>query len=155
MILSSGLCGSMDVTISEAPTMTEREHDNDVRLDRWLWAARFFKTRAEAVEAVRAGHVLLNDYKTRSAKSVRCNDRLRIRRKTMVYHVTIRHLIDKRVSASLAAEAYVEDPDSIERRETLRQQLRLQPQPVRQSKGRPDKKERRQLKQVRYADRSS
>ena len=135
--------------------MTDQEHDNGVRLDRWLWAARFFKTRAEAVEAVRAGHVLLNDHRTRSAKSIRCNDRLRIRRKTAVYHITVQQLIDKRVSAAIAAHTYVEDPDSIERRETLRQQLRLQPQPVRQSKGRPDKKERRQLKQVRYADRSS
>ena len=134
--------------------MTDQEDDNGVRLDRWLWAARFFKTRAEAVEAVRAGHVLLNDHRTRSAKSIRCNDRLRIRRKTAVYHITVQQLIDKRVSAAIAAQTYVEDPDSIERREALRQQLRLQPQPVRQAKGRPDKKERRQLKQVRYADRS-
>ena len=132
--------------------MTQHKHDNGVRLDRWLWAARFFKTRAEAVEAVRAGHVLLNDYRTRSAKTVRCNDRLRIRRKTAVYHITIQQLIDKRVSAAIAAQTYVEDPDSIERREALRQQLRLQPQPVRQSRGRPDKKERRQLQQMRYAD---
>ena len=132
--------------------MADHEHDNGVRLDRWLWAARFFKTRAEAVEAVRAGHVLLNDHRTRSAKSVRCNDRLRIRRKTAVYHITIQRLIDKRVSAPIAAQTYVEDPDSIERREALRQQLRLQPQPIRHSRGRPDKKERRQLQQMRYAD---
>ena len=132
--------------------MTDQEHDNGVRLDRWLWAARFFKTRAEAVEAVRAGHVLLNDHRTRSAKSIRCNDRLRIRRKTAVYHITVQQLIDKRVSAAIAAQTYVEDPDSIERREALRQQLRLQPQPVRQSRGRPDKKERRQLQQMRYTD---
>ena len=132
--------------------MTDQEHDNEVRLDRWLWATRFFKTRAEAVEAVRAGHVLLNDHRTRSAKSVRCNDRLRIRRKTGVYHITIQRLIDKRASAAIAAQTYVEDPDSIERREALRQQLRLQPQPIRQSRGRPDKKERRQLQQMRYAD---
>ena len=132
--------------------MADQEHDNGVRLDRWLWAARFFKTRAEAVEAVRAGHVLLNDHRTRSAKSVRCNDRLRIRRKTAVYHITIQRLIDRRVSAPIAAQTYVEDPDSIERREALRQQLRLQPQPIRQSRGRPDKKERRQLQQMRYAD---
>ena len=132
--------------------MADHEHDNGVRLDRWLWAARFFKTRAEAVEAVRAGHVLLNDHRTRSAKSVRCNDRLRIRRKTAVYHITIQRLIDKRVSAPIVAQTYIEDPDSIERREALRQQLRLQPQPVRQSRGRPDKKERRQLQQMRYAD---
>ena len=132
--------------------MTDQEHDNGVRLDRWLWAARFFKTRAEAVEAVRAGHVLLNDHRTRSAKSIHCNDRLRIRRKTTVYHITVQQLIDKRVSAAIAAQTYVEDPDSIERREALRQQLRLQPQPVRQSRGRPDKKERRQLQQMRYAD---
>ena len=132
--------------------MTDQEHDNGVRLDRWLWAARFFKTRAEAVEAVRAGHVLLNDHRTHSAKSVRCNDRLRIRRKKAVYHITIQRLIDKRASAAIAAQTYVEDPDSIERREALRQQLRLQPQPIRQSRGRPDKKERRQLQQMRYAD---
>ncbi len=132
--------------------MTDQEDDNGVRLDRWLWAARFFKTRAEAVEAVRAGHVLLNDHRTRSAKSIRCNDRLRIRRKTAVYHITVQQLIDKRVSAAIAAQTYVEDPDSIERREALRQQLRLQPQPIRHSRGRPDKKERRQLQQMRYAD---
>ena len=132
--------------------MADQEHDNGVRLDRWLWAARFFKTRAEAVEAVRAGHVLLNDHRTRSAKSVRCNDRLRIRRKTAVYHITIQRLIDKRASAAIAAQTYVEDPDSIERRKALRQQLRLQPQPIKQSRGRPDKKERRQLQQMRYAD---
>ena len=132
--------------------MTDQEHDNGVRLDRWLWAARFFKTRAEAVEAVRAGHVLLNEHRTRSAKSIRCNDRLRIHRKTAVYHITVQRLIDKRVSAAIAAQTYVEDPDSIERREALRQQLRLQPQPVRQSRGRPDKKERRQLQQMRYDD---
>ena len=132
--------------------MTDQEHDNGVRLDRWLWAARFFKTRAEAVEAVRAGHVLLNDHRTRSAKSVRCNDRLRIRRKTAVYHIIIQQLIDKRASAAIAAQTYVEDPDSIELREALRQQLRLQPQPIRKSRGRPDKKERRQLQQMRYAD---
>ena len=132
--------------------MTDQEHGNGVRLDRWLWAARIFKTRAEAVEAVRAGHVLLNDHRTRSAKSVRCNDRLRIRRKTGVYHITIQRLIDKRASAAIAAQTYVEDPDSIERREALRQQLRLQPQPIRQSRGRPDKKERRQLQQMRYSD---
>ena len=131
--------------------MTDQEHDNGVRLDRWLWAARFFKTRAEAVEAVRAGHVLLNDHRTRSAKSIRCNDRLRIRRKTAVYHITVQQLIDKRVSAAIAAQTYVEDPDSIERREALRQQLRLQPQPVSQSRGWPDKNERRQLPQMRYA----
>ena len=132
--------------------MTDQEHDNGIRLDRWLWAARFFKTRAEAVEAVRAGHVLLNDHRTRPAKSIRCNDRLRIRLKTAVYHITVQQLIDKRVSAAIAAQTYVEDPDSIERREALRQQLRLQPQPTRQSRGRPDKKERRQLQQMRYAD---
>ena len=84
----------------------------------------FFKTRAEAVEAVRAGHVLLNDHRTRSAKTVRCNDRLRIRRKTAVYHITVQQLINKRVSAAIAAQTYVEDPDSIERRELLRQQHR-------------------------------
>ena len=127
------------------------EHENGVRLDRWLWAARFFKTRADAVEAIRAGHVLLGDRRTRPAKFVRQGDVLRIRRKTFACTVTVCNLIDKRVSPQVAAKAYVEDPMSIQRREALRRQLRLQPQPARKSKGRPDKKERRQLSQMRYA----
>ena len=130
--------------------MPPGEHDNGVRLDRWLWATRFFKTRTDATDAIRAGHVLLNDQRTRPAKSVRCADVLRIRRKTVVYTVTICNLIDKRVSPQLATQAYAEDPISIQRRAALRQQLRLQPHPVRGSKGKPDKKERRQLQQIRY-----
>ena len=94
--------------------------------------------------------MLLNDQRTRPAKSVRCDDVLRIRRKTVVYTVTICNLIDKRVSPQLATQAYAEDPISIQRRAALRQQLRLQPHPVRGSKGKPDKKERRQLQQIRY-----
>ena len=135
--------------------MPTGERDNSVRLDRWLWAARFFKTRADAIEAIRAGHVLLNDRRTRPAKSVQCDDVLRIRRRAVVYTVTVCNPIEKRVSPQLAAQAYVEDPMSIERREALRQQLRLQPHPVRNSKGRPDKKERRQLQQMRYAGEGS
>jgi ribosome-associated heat shock protein Hsp15 len=130
--------------------MPAGEHDNGVRLDRWLWATRFFKTRTDATDAIRAGHVLLNDQRTRPAKSVRCDDVLRIRRKTVVYTVTVCNLIDKRVSPQLATQAYAEDPISIQRRDALRQQLRLQPHPVRGSKGKPDKKERRQLQQIRY-----
>ena len=130
--------------------MPPGDHDNGVRLDRWLWATRFFKTRTDATNAIRAGHVLLNDRRTRPAKSVCCDDVLRIRRRTVLYTVTICDPIDKRVSPQLAAQAYVEDPMSIQRRGALRQQLRLQPQPVRGSKGKPDKKERRQLQQIRY-----
>ena len=130
--------------------MPPGDHDNGVRLDRWLWATRFFKTRTDATDAIRAGHVLLNDRRTRPAKSVCCDDVLRIRRRTVLYTVTICDAIDKRVSPQLAAQAYVEDPMSIQRRGALRQQLRLQPQPVRGSKGKPDKKERRQLQQIRY-----
>ena len=130
--------------------MPPGEHDNGVRLDRWLWATRFFKTRTDATDAIRAGHVLLNDQRTRPAKPVRCDDVLRIRRETVVYTITICNLIDKRVSPQLATQAYAEDPISIQRRAALRQQLRLQPHPVRGSKGKPDKKERRQLQQIRY-----
>tara|TARA_Y100001934_G_scaffold263405_1_gene339069 strand:- start:143 stop:550 length:408 start_codon:yes stop_codon:yes gene_type:complete len=130
--------------------MPTDEHDDGVRLDRWLWAARFFKTRADAIEAIRAGHVLLNNRRTRPAKYVHCDDVLRIRRQMVVYTVTICNPISKRVSPQLAAQAYVEDPMSIQRRDALSQQLRLQPRPVKNSKGRPDKKERRQLQQMRY-----
>ncbi len=126
------------------------EHDNGVRMDRWLWATRFFKTRLGAVEAIRAGHVLLNDRRARPAKPLHVGDTLRIRRGTFVYHVTVRALVDKRVSAATAATAYLETPQSLDNRRALAQQLRLQPQPLRLSKGRPDKRARRELQRLRY-----
>ncbi len=131
------------------------EHDNGERIDRWLWATRFFKTRRSAVVAIRAGHVLLNERRVRPANTIRVGDSLRVRREAFVYHVEVRRLIEKRVSALEAANAYLENTQSRENRLTMAYQLRLQPQPMRTSKGRPGKRARRALQRLRYVHETS
>ena len=126
------------------------EHDNGVRIDRWLWATRFFKTRRSAVVAIRAGHVLLNERRVRPATTIRVGDSLRVRREALVYHVEVRSLIEKRVSALEAANTYLENKQSRESRLAMAYQLRLQPQPMRTSPGRPNKRARRALQRLRY-----
>ena len=123
---------------------------DSARLDRWLWAARFFKTRTDAALAVRAGHVLVNERRARPAKALRISDILRIKKGSFTHKITILKLIEKRVAPTLASQAYVEDPMSVERRNALVMSLRLQPSPVREHRGRPDKKERRLIERMRY-----
>ena len=127
------------------------DSSDTARLDRWLWAARLFKTRADAALAVRAGHVLVNDRRARPAKSLRVSDALRIKKGFFTQKITVTKLLEKRVSPALAGEAYQEDPLSIEKRKEQAAALRLQPTPVRTHRGRPDKKARRELERLRYA----
>ncbi len=126
------------------------EHDNGVRIDRWLWATRFFKTRRSAVVAIRAGHVLLNQRHVRPANTIRVGDSLRVRREAIVYHIEVRGLIEKRVSVLEAANAYLENTQSRENRLAMTYQLRLQSHSMRINKGRPDKRTRRALQRLRY-----
>ena len=125
-----------------------------MRVDRWLWASRFFKTRPDAVSAINAGHILINDQRCRPSKLLRCGDRLLIRRGLFVSKITVLSLINKRVSATIASHTFTEDPKSIKAREALSSRLRADSPPYRSQKGRPAKKERRALDRLRYAERS-
>ena len=125
-----------------------------IRVDRWLWASRFFKTRPDAVSAINAGHILINDQRCRPSKLLQCGDRLLIRRGLFVSKVTVLSLINKRVSATIASHTFTEDPKSIEARKDLSSRLRAESPPHRSQKGRPAKKERRALDRLRYAERS-
>lgn len=116
-----------------------------VRLDKWLWAARFFKTRALAAEAVEGGRVEVNGDKPRRARAVRVGDRLRIRLGPYEHLVTVRELSDRRGPAPVAAALYQEDPDAKARRERLREQHRLAPPAFDFGGGKPSKKQRREL----------
>ncbi len=120
-----------------------------VRLDRWLWSARFFKTRQAAADAVGNGRVLLNNRRTRPARTVRAGDTVRIHKQAFLYQLTVLKLADKRTSPQVAATLYREDPDSLEKRLTLARQLRAQSAPVRTGKGRPSKRDRRLLERLR------
>jgi ribosome-associated heat shock protein Hsp15 len=117
-----------------------------VRLDKWLWAARFFKTRSQATEAVDGGKVEVNGARVKPAKDVKVGDELRIRLGPYEHIVVVRALGDKRGSATIAHTLYDETPESIAAREKLRESHRMAPAMfVYEEKGRPTKKDRREI----------
>ena len=125
------------------------DNTDGVRLDRWLWSARFFKTRLMAADAVRSGRVLLNNKRTKPAKSVRIGDQVRIRKAAFRYTIQVTALSETRVGADIAVTLYDESEQSVEVRDTLRTQLKLQRSGSHLPKGRPSKRERRQLNRLR------
>ena len=127
------------------------DNTDRVRLDRWLCSARFFKTRPMEANAVQSGRVLLNDKRTKPAKSVRIGDQIRIRKAAFRYAIQVTALSKIRVGASHAGTLYDESEQSIETRKTLRTQLKLPPSGLHVPKGRPSKRERRQLNRLRIS----
>ena len=123
--------------------------DSAVRLDKWLWAARFFKTRAVASQAIRAGRVDVNDVRAKPAKTLSLGDRVRIRKSPFEFRLTVRALSQQRGRAAQAAFLYEEDPAGKAARERLAQQLRVAPTPTFDGKGRPTKRDRRELERLR------
>ncbi len=122
---------------------------DSVRVDKWLWAARYFKTRSAAAEAVLGGHVHVDGERVKPAKGVRVGDRLEIRRGDVVFTVVVTALSDKRGPASVAATLYDETKESIEARERARVQQRLA-RPVGADLGsRPTKQARRRIEALR------
>ncbi|MFV8835988.1 RNA-binding S4 domain-containing protein [Aquisalimonas sp. APHAB1-3] len=119
--------------------------DDGVRVDKWLWAARFFKTRRLATEAIQGGKVELNDTRAKPAKLVRPGDELRVRKDAYEFHIIVRDLSDKRGPAKVAESLYEETSESIARREETREQLKAQNAAFPLPKSRPDKHDRKQL----------
>ncbi len=119
-----------------------------VRLDTWLWSARFFKTRALASEAIAGGKVEINGAGAKRAKQLRVGDRIRVRKGPFEYYVTVQGLSEHRGPPSVAAALYKEDPGTKRLRERLAEQLRLAPSLRYEGKGRPTKKERREIERL-------
>jgi len=119
--------------------------DVSTRLDKWLWAARLFKTRALAVEAIGGGKVQVNGARAKRAKSLKVGDNIRVRHGPYEYQLTVRALSERRGPAAAAALLYEEDAEGRRAREALAAQLRLLPAPVYRGKGRPTKKQRREI----------
>ncbi|HXV90828.1 MAG TPA: S4 domain-containing protein [Gemmatimonadales bacterium] len=116
-----------------------------VRLDKWLWAARFFKTRSLATAAVAGGKVHVNGERAKPAKPVAPGDTLRIRMPPYEWTVVVRGLAERRGPAQIAAGLYEETGASRAARERLALGLRLVRGDVYEGKGRPTKKQRRQI----------
>jgi len=118
---------------------------DSVRLDKWLWAARFFKTRAASSTAVAGGKVQVNGSRAKPAKQVQVGDNLRVRVGPYEWIVTVRAVTERRGSARDAQLLYDESPEGRAARERLAEAHRIAPAPTYQGKGRPTKKERREL----------
>ena len=116
-----------------------------VRLDKWLWAARFYKTRALAVEAINGGHVHLNGHRVKPSRKVEAGDALRIRKGEDVFQIAIRDVSDKRGPATRARQLYEETPRSIEARERQRAERRVLAAAAGRPAKRPDKRARRRI----------
>jgi ribosome-associated heat shock protein Hsp15 len=124
-----------------------------VRIDKWLWAARFFKTRGAATEAVVGGHVHVNGERVKPARDVKIGDRLEIRRGQQRFTVTVTGLAERRGPTSAAAGLYEEDPDSIAARERQREERRLAKPLGADLTARPTKRDRRRLDALRRGSR--
>ena len=116
-----------------------------VRVDKWLWAARFFKTRSLASDAVDGGKVKLNGASIKPAKEVKIGDCLRIRSGDEERELIVRGLNEQRRPASEAQRLYEETADSLRRRAQAAELRKLSPVPAPDHKGRPTKRDRRQI----------
>jgi ribosome-associated heat shock protein Hsp15 len=126
-----------------------------VRIDKWLWAARFYKTRSLATDAVLAGHVHVNGARVKPAKDVRVGDDVEVRIGTFTWSVAVTGLSDKRGPAAVARTLYAETPESTKAREEQALQRRLA-RPLGAELGeRPTKQDRRRLDALRRSQRRS
>ncbi len=124
-----------------------------VRIDKWLWAARFFKTRSAATEAVAGGHVRVNGARAKPSREVAVGDRIEVRRSAQGWTVDIRALADRRGPATAAAALYEETPESSAAREQRRLEARAS-RPLGADLGvRPTKRDRRRLDALRRGQR--
>lgn len=125
--------------------MTDNHKDIDLRLDKWLWAARFYKTRGLAAEAIKGSKVEVNGQKAKPSKSLRINDELRILRGPYEYVITVLRLSERRGPATEAATLYQESEESIQKRMRLAQELKVQAVTQPFFPGRPTKRDRRRI----------
>jgi ribosome-associated heat shock protein Hsp15 len=118
---------------------------DSVRIDRWLWAARFYKTRSQAASAIEGGKVRLNDARPKTGAAIRVGDLVRVRMGPIERTLRVTGLAERRGTAAAAAALYEETLDSVARRRQREAQLKLMPETSFRGKGRPTKRERREL----------
>jgi ribosome-associated heat shock protein Hsp15 len=123
-----------------------------VRIDKWLWAARFFKTRSLAAQAVEGGRVRLNGERTKPARELKPGDELLIRISELEWVIEVRTLSARRGPASEAQKLYAEHEASKQRRFEAVAARKLAAAPVGHEKGRPTKRDRRQLRRFKSGE---
>ena len=128
-----------------APVSDQSRPLDQIRIDRWLWAARFYKTRSRAKIAIVGGKIDVNGAKAKPSREVRVCDNLSIRRGNDEIDIVVVALSDQRGPANVAQALYSETSDSIERRAALKAQRRMERAGLRMPKSRPSKRDRRHL----------
>nr|VFJ61589.1 MAG: heat shock protein Hsp15 [Candidatus Kentron sp. DK]VFJ61651.1 MAG: heat shock protein Hsp15 [Candidatus Kentron sp. DK] len=118
------------------------------RLDKWLWAARFFKTRSIASEAISGGKIQVDDQRAKPARPVRAGTRIRVRRGPMEWEVIVLGVSKQRRPASEAVLLYQETPESIANREKSAEQRKMEKIETVRGEGRPTKRDRRRLSEL-------
>ena len=130
-------------------TMAAADNIPPVRADKWLWAARFYKTRSLAMEAINGGKVHLNGERIKPARKLVVGDHLTVQKGIYTFAITIAGLSLQRGPAAVAQTLYSESAESRQARQTLKETQRLQGDAGGQRQGRPDKRARRQIHQFR------
>ena len=127
--------------------MQSNDNVEKYRIDKWLFAARFFKTRSLAADAIERGRVILNEQRVKPAKVVAVGDTLTIRIGNAQYVIKVLALSNQRGSATQAQQLYSETDESRQQREILAARMKAQPQPF-FTKGRPTKRDRREIERL-------
>ena len=125
--------------------MSNNQTQAKVRIDKWLWAARFFKTRAMATEAINGGHVHVNGQRIKPSRPLSIGDELTVTKPPYTFIIEVIDLSEKRGPASKARLLYQETEQSQLKRETLREQIKLQAANSPAPRRRPDKQQRRKI----------
>jgi ribosome-associated heat shock protein Hsp15 len=123
-----------------------------MRIDKWLWAARFYKTRSLAQQAIAAGRVKLNDARVKSSHELKIGDALGVRVGDFEWQITVKDLSDKRGPAEQARKLYQESEESRIERERRKDLRRWGAEPASTLKGRPTKRDRRTLEKFTQSD---
>jgi ribosome-associated heat shock protein Hsp15 len=123
-----------------------------VRLDKWLWAARFYKTRGLSAEAIDAGRIEVNGDRAKRSRMIQAGDRVRIRIGPYIHDVSVLGVSERRGSAPVAQALYQEDPESIKSREAMAAHVRAMNANTGYESGRPTKKDRRDIERMKRRD---
>lgn len=125
--------------------MNDDKNNDEIRLDKWLWAARFFKTRSIAAEAISGGKIEINGDRAKPSRIVRCGDKLCVRRGSYEWTVVVKDVARLRGPAPRAQLLYDETEESVRKREAAAAQMKLERPPEFDAWSRPSKKDRRDI----------
>lgn len=131
------------------PTPQDAAGSGGLRIDKWLWTARFFKTRSAAAQAVSGGHVHVEGERVKPARKVKPGETLRVRRGAVEWEIMVKGVAERRGPAPEARTLYEETEDSVRRREHEAEQRKLTALNGYRSVGKPNKRERRDLERLR------